>query len=119
MWKLLPAFCLALAAQTFTARLAGTITDPSGSPIPNAQITLTKTDTAVSQSTTSSVSGAYVFPSLQPGLYDVAFSAQGFQKQLQKNITLEINQAANLDSKLTLASVSTEVQVTEEFGIVP
>ncbi|MBL8235368.1 MAG: TonB-dependent receptor, partial [Bryobacterales bacterium] len=36
------------------------------------------------------------------------------QKQVQKNITLEINQAANLDASLTLAAVATEVQVTEE-----
>ena len=114
MWKLLPALALALSAQTFTARLAGTITDPSNSPIPAAQITLTNTATTAAQSTTSNNTGAYVFPSLPPGNYEIAIAAQGFQKQLQKNITLEINQAANLDVKLSVASLATEVQVTEE-----
>ena len=114
MWKLLPALALTLSAQTFTARLAGTITDPSNSPIAAAQITLTNTATTAAQSTTSNNTGAYVFPSLPPGNYEIAIAAQGFQKQLQKNITLEINQAANLDVKLSVASLATEVQVTEE-----
>ena len=117
MWKLLPLLTIAVSAQTFTARLTGTVTDPSNSPIPNAAITVTKTDTSTAQSTTANDTGAYVFPSLQPGLYEIAVSAQGFQKQLQKNLVLGINQAAALDFKMTLASVSTEVQVTEESPI--
>lgn len=43
--------------------------------ISNAAVTLTKTDTAATQSTTANAAGAYVFPSLQTGLYEIAVSA--------------------------------------------
>ena len=108
---------LTLNAQTFTARLNGTVIDPSNRPIPGAFITVTKTDTNATQSAISNDNGTYGFPSLQPGTYEIAVSASGFQKQLQRKVILGINQAASLDFALTVASLTTEVQVTEESPV--
>lgn len=108
---------LALSAQTFTARLTGVVTDPSGKPVPGAAVAVTRTDTSATQNSTTNDSGTYLFPSLQPGNYEINVSASGFQKKLQKQVVLEINQAASLDFSLALASVSTEIEVTEESPV--
>ncbi len=103
-----------MAGQTFTARLTGVVTDPAGAPIAGATVIATQVETNAGHTASSAENGAYVFPILLPGVYEVSVGAPGFQKQLQKQVRLEINQAVGLDFKLALASVSTEVQVTEE-----
>ena len=108
---------LSARAQTFTARLSGTVSDPSHRPVAGATIVATRTETGARQTATTASSGAYVFPAVAPGRYELAVSAGGFQKQLQKQVLLEINQAATLDFSLNVASVSTEVLVTEESPV--
>lgn len=104
-------------AQTFTARLSGTILDPAGAPVAGATITATQVETNAVKSATSDAAGVYAIPILPPGLYEVSVSAAGFQKKVQKQVSLEINQSAALDFKLELLSVATEVQVTEEAPV--
>lgn len=103
-----------LPGQTFTARLSGTVLDPAGAPVAGATITATQSATNAVKKASSGESGAYVIPILPPGDYEVSVEAPGFQKRLQKQVRLEINQSAALDFALTLAGVSTEMQVTEE-----
>lgn len=103
-----------LPGQTFTARLSGTVVDPAGAPVAGATITATQTATNAVKKASSGENGAYVIPILPPGDYEVSVEAPGFQKRIQKQVRLEINQSAGLDFSLTLAGVSTEVQVTEE-----
>lgn len=118
--RLLAGLLIALAAgnaQTFTARLSGTVADPSQRPVAGATVVATQTGTGARQTVITGTSGAYVFPALAPGRYELGVSAPGFQAQLQKQIQLEINQAAALDFSLNVASVATEVQVTEESPV--
>ena len=103
--------------QTFTARLTGRVLDPSAAPVAGATVTATHADTNAAKAVRTDESGIYVIPILPPGIYEVAVSAPGFQKQLQKQVKLEINQSAGLDFSLLLASVSTEVVVTEEAPV--
>jgi len=114
---LLLCFLSLLPAQTFTARLAGTVLDPAGAPVAGATVVATQVETNATKSSTTDATGVYAIPILPPGLYEVSVTAAGFQKKIQKQVSLGINQSAALDFGLSLLSVATEIQVNEEAPV--
>jgi hypothetical protein len=56
-------------AQSSTSSLRGTITDPKGSTIPGAEVTLTSVERGVSLATMTDNDGHYQFLELRPGTY--------------------------------------------------
>jgi len=62
-------FALLSAPSLFAqnAQLGGIVSDPSGALLPGVTITSTNTATGVVTTTLTNESGAYSFPSLQPG----------------------------------------------------
>src|SRR5437764_296012 len=65
--------------QESTARLLGTITDPTGAVIPRATITARNVATGVESKTFSSESGDYSIQGLAIGQYAVIAEAAGFR----------------------------------------
>jgi hypothetical protein len=59
--------CVHLFAQGTTSRVTGTVTDPSGSAVSGANVTLTNERTGAAFHTTSSNQGTYVFEAVQTG----------------------------------------------------
>ncbi|HEX7598036.1 MAG TPA: carboxypeptidase-like regulatory domain-containing protein, partial [Polyangia bacterium] len=55
----------ALLSQTDRATLRGTVTDPSGSVIPNAQIVVQEVGTSIDRKLTTDDSGTYEVPALK------------------------------------------------------
>ena len=53
------------------ATVVGTVTDPSGSVVPNVAITLVNSETAQTRTSTTNDSGQYVVPGLRIGHYDI------------------------------------------------
>ncbi|MBV9074649.1 MAG: carboxypeptidase regulatory-like domain-containing protein, partial [Acidobacteria bacterium] len=82
-------FPSALSAQTVGATLSGTITDPSGSVIPNAQVAIVNNGTGAVTNVTSNGEGFYSAPNLQPGDYVVRTTASGFAGS-ESHITLAV-----------------------------
>jgi len=110
---LLVCACPALA-QEFRATLLGRITDPSGSTIPGAKVTVVREQTGVSSSTVSAADGAYRLPFLIPGRYRLEIEASGFKKYVQSGITLEVGQSATQNAALELGNVAESVTVNAE-----
>ena len=52
--------CCAFIASAQEATIVGTVTDPSGAPIPNVNITITNTETALVRHITTNNVGQYV-----------------------------------------------------------
>ena len=69
-------------AQDINASLSGTVTDPSGAAIPNAQLVLTNDATGAKSTFISNGAGEFNFTNLVPGRYSMAVTAAGFQNQL-------------------------------------
>src|SRR5580692_6730079 len=65
-------------AQVAGATLTGTVKDPSGGSIPNAQVAITDVATAVTRTVSSGGAGLYTAPNLLPGAYEVRVTAMGF-----------------------------------------
>ena len=70
--------------QVAGATLSGTITDPSGAVIPNAQVAIRNSSTGVARTVASNADGVYVAPNLQPGDYEVTATAAGFYAETTK-----------------------------------
>lgn len=94
-----------------TATLSGTITDPSGAVVPQAQVTVHELSTGVDRTAASDTSGLYTIPSLQPGTYSVTVHASGFSDYKVANLTLEVAQSATENVKLGVARAGEVVQV--------
>ena len=102
-----------LRAQVGTASLGGLVTDPSGSVVSGASVTLESTSQKYSRPTTTNSAGEYKIPALPPGQYKLTVGASGFSSAAETGINLTSGQASTLDVKLTLAGTSQQVTVTE------
>jgi len=108
----LPISTASMLAQATTAgSLAGTVTDPSGSVIPNATLTILQPATGSTTKQTTSSEGGYIFPNLQVGTYRLTISAQGFAEAVYNNVVISIGRSSNLNVALKVGSSNQEVQV--------
>ena len=104
-----------LLGQVANGVITGRLTDTTGAVVRDAQVTLTKVDTALTFTTRSNGDGIYSFPSLQTGPYKVQVSQSGF-KSAETMLTLAVGQTANIDLNLEVGS-STETVNVESAGM--
>ncbi len=71
-------------AQTETGQITGKVTDSSGAVVAGATITIKSTATLSERNTTTNSQGIYALPNLQPGLYEMSVSADGFAPVVQR-----------------------------------
>src|ERR1700678_1599972 len=105
-------------AQYTTARLAGIVTDPSGAVVSGATIAVQDVGTGYVQTTTSTVAGQYLFPSLPVGNYQITVSMPGYTSYVQKGIVLSLGQAATQNVQLQVGLVSQQVVVNANASLV-
>ena len=106
------------AAQMNAGTILGTVTDPTGAAIADAQVTVTNAGTSISQRTTTDSTGNYVVPYLIPGIYEVTAEKEGFKKITRAGITIQVDQKARVDLGLQLGSVTDRIEVTGEATLV-
>jgi hypothetical protein len=103
-----------LSAQVVGATVSGTVLDPSGAKVPNADIAITNVDTGITTKTTTKSDGVFVVPNLTPGSYDVTAVAKGFSTLIRKGITLTVGQELILNLNVQMGGVNEQVTVTAE-----
>ncbi|HEX3660033.1 MAG TPA: carboxypeptidase regulatory-like domain-containing protein [Acidobacteriaceae bacterium] len=113
----LAAFC-SLHAQITTARLNGTVTDTSGSVIPGATVAILEQGTGYKQTVQSDAAGAYLFPDLPIGTYQLTVSMNGFGTYVQNGITLTVGQSATQNISLGVGQVAQRVVVNANANLV-
>jgi hypothetical protein len=107
-----------LYAQDFRATLSGTVVDPSGSAIPNATVKATNIAVNSTKETKTTSEGVYTIPYLDPGVYNVEVTANGFQMMKRTNITLEVAMKLNLPIRMTVGQMTQEVTVTGQQEVI-
>jgi hypothetical protein len=100
------------SAQQVFGSILGTITDPSGSAVNNAHITITEVNKGTSFDVTTNESGNYTKGQLIPGTYKVTIEAPGFSKVVSNDITVQVDQSAKFDASLQVGNVSQQIEVT-------
>ena len=103
--------------QTQNGEIKGVITDDAGARIPKAVVTATNLRTQIYRTVDSSETGDYVISNLQPGVYQVAVTKQGFQKGLAQEVTVDVNQIVTLDIPLRVGTVTETVNVAAEGAL--
>ena len=103
-----------LFAQEGRGTILGTVTDPSGAPVPAVKVSIVNSGTNVSIVTQTSSDGYYSSPPLIVGTYEVAVEQQGFKREVHPGITLQVDQRAEVNFKLALGQVGESVEVTGE-----
>ncbi len=99
-------------AQADQGAITGLVQDPTGAVVPNAQITLTDTDTGLVLQGTTDASGNYVFSPVKIGNYKVSVSAAGFSTTTQENIAVHVQDRVAANIELKTGSENTTVTVT-------
>ncbi|MFZ0318875.1 MAG: TonB-dependent receptor [Candidatus Sulfotelmatobacter sp.] len=110
---LLCVFFLGLSFHAFAqeATVLGTVTDPSGSVVPNVTVTLTQVETGQSRSSTTNDTGQYVAPGLAIGHYNVSAKAAGFGPAERNGVMLNVNDRTRIDFVLKVGSTQENVTV--------
>lgn len=98
---------LPVFAQNYKGSIRGVITDPQGSRIGKAEITLTNTGTNEVRTVTASDEGEFVVSLLPPGVYKLMVTASGF-RAFEEEIELRVNQEIRRDLSLPVGSAPAE-----------
>lgn len=102
----------ALTAQTFRGAINGTVTDPSGAVVPNAQVKATEVATSVDHNTVTTSDGQFAFQDIPVGVYKVTATASGFAPITVDKVPVTAGTIYTLPIKLTVAKEVTTVEVS-------
>jgi len=105
-------FCPMSSRGQTTADILGTVTDPTGAVVVNAQVTLTNVATSVKQQTKTSSSGDYLFTLLLNGTYTINVEAQGFKSFSMPAVELSAGARQRVDVHLAIGQSAETVTVT-------
>ncbi len=105
-------------AQSAGGTIAGSVTDPTGAMVPNASITATGVDTGTVYNTLSSSGGAFRFPQMQLGRYDVKVVSPGFQSLTLTGVLVTAGNVAPAEAHLLTGEENTTVTVNSDAPVV-
>ena len=100
------------SGQVSFATASGTVQDATGAVIPGVSVIALDNATGVETEGLTNGSGAYNFPSLQPGTYTFSASLPGFQTSIVTDIRLGTAVQVRVDFDLEVAGVATAVEVS-------
>ena len=111
-------YVLTAVAQETTGGLQGSISDPTGAVVANAEVTLTGTSLVGTKSLKTDSSGYYHFANLPPGEYTLTVSAKGFKSLKRAGITIEVGHLPTLNLAMELGTSETVVEVSGEAPVI-
>lgn len=99
------------SAQTVSARIEGTVTDPTGAVVPDAVVEIVQVDTGVRWASTTRATGSFVVSALPPGVYRVSVRRPGFKTSVVEGVRLDAGAVAVVDLALAVGDVVDAVTV--------
>lgn len=97
-------------AQYDLGSITGSVKDPSGAAIANAQIDIKNAETGAIRKTVSNADGSFSVTSLTAGAYAIKVTAAGF-RALISTLSVTPSGAAYFDASLTVGDISEQVTV--------
>src|SRR5579871_698344 len=92
--------------------VSGTVKDRSGGVVPGASVTLINTTLGASFNTVTDAQGAYAFPNVPVGRYDLTMSLEGFKQTKRTGLAVDINGRLQIDVTLDVGGQTDTVTVT-------
>jgi hypothetical protein len=109
---------LSAAAQQISGSIRGTVVDPTGATVQGASVHATQTETGLTRASITDHSGGYVLLELPVGHYRLQVEGKGFQTYLQRGITLEVNETANIPVRLAVGAETQQVDVHADAQLI-
>jgi hypothetical protein len=108
-------FVIAIAAfgQAGRGTISGLVTDPGGAVVSSADVALVSQATGVTQHTVTSSAGLYTFISLNPGVYQVVVTHEGFAKVQRDKINVSVDQVTEVNLSMQVGATSETVTVED------
>ena len=101
-----------VSAQSLYGALVGTVADQTGVPLPGATVTALNSGTGLELQTETDTDGTFAFRNLQPGVYDVRSSLQGFKEMRKTGVRVVAGNPHRIDFALEVGMVTEAVTVT-------
>src|SRR5215510_3332955 len=105
-------------ADVSSAAVKGTVTDPQGSAVVGAVVSVKDLNQGAIRTATTDSNGEFQVRLVRPGNHEITVEARGFSQYLIKDVQLTVGQTATYDIKLEVAGVKTEVVVTTSSPLI-
>ena len=111
-------FAVPVAGQEQRGSIEGTVKDSSGAVLPGVTVEATSPAMVGTQTAVTDATGAYRFPSVPPGRYEITATLQGFTTAKNSGIQVELGQVLKVDLSLAVGGVAENVQVKAEAPLI-
>ncbi len=109
---ILLSLCVGTAfSQAISGNLVGTVTDPTGAVVANAEVTATNTGTNASVVSHTNATGEYRFDNLPVGMYNITVKAQGFRTSIEQ-AAVELNKTNTRNARVSPGAATETVEVS-------
>lgn len=95
-----------------STQILGVVEDTTGAQIPGVTVTATHVETGQQRQVVTGESGNFVITNIVPGEYIVRAEREGFKAEVRTGLTLQLNQKARVDIRLSIGAVSETVEVS-------
>jgi Carboxypeptidase regulatory-like domain len=102
------------AQSSTTGSITGTVRDPQGAAVPNAEITITDENTGASRKVTTNDDGFFNAPSLPAGTYSLSTSPSGFKTTVATAVNLHVNENKVVNIDVQVGQVSETVTISSD-----
>ncbi len=103
---------VAAFGQQITGTIVGTVKDPQGAVVNTATVKATNLDTGYSRSAPTNGFGEYRIDYLPVGRYNVEATATNFERFVQKNIALDVDQTLSVDITMAVGAATQTITVS-------
>jgi hypothetical protein len=98
-------------AQQTLGGITGTISDTSGSVLPDTTITIVGDQTKLTRTLKTNSTGAYNFVNLPIGTYTITITHEGFQTEKVPSILVQADRTGTVNMSLKVGQVGTTIEV--------
>lgn len=96
-------------AQTAAGGLTGVVVDSTGAVIAGAMVEVVNTGTGEKRTVTTNEDGIYTVPNIEPGLYNVTVTADGFATGAAKEVKISVSFVTSLRIELKPGDSANEI----------
>ncbi len=104
------------AQRADRATVSGVVSDPQGSAVPGATVTVRNEGTGIESVMVTNAAGAYATPPLVLGTYSVSVDLTGFKKSVTSGILLQGGDQVRHDVTMQVGALTETVEVTGQTG---
>ena len=117
IWLVFAVLCQTLTAQLTSAFISGVVQDPSAAVMRAVRITITNKATNQEREAVTNDVGVYRFVGVQPGDYDIVFSAPNFESATLGNVAVGPAKEVVLNRTMAIAYTQASIEVRDEIPV--